>query len=262
MLKRLKTKKLNAMPSRRKSPQNQDKRKDAAEKIVAEKKAQAQRLQRLSLLAGYTKQSQLARDSGVHWQTLGSYWNGERRLSRNPENAAKLAAALNNRLPTSEKTTADYLMFGKEPVNNVTKVSQKPASAAVPLVINLFLTVEIAYLLDFIKGDAFEWARMITLDNPDLFFGGIPIPKRLFGVVHGDAISLVDPDGACQHGDTVFAIIPALNDSVVAELRQDRKEDGSFRSVLHRPNGAIPVCPDAGDMIVGPVWGDFIRRKR
>ncbi len=250
------------MSKRRKSPQNHDKRKASAEKIVADKKAQAQRLQSLALLAGYTKQSQLARDSGVHWQTLGSYWNGERRLSRNPENAAKLAAALNIRLPSDRKTTTDYLMFGKEPVNNVTKLSQIPASAAIPLVITLFLTTEVPYLLDFVKGGVVEGAKMITIDNPALFFGGMPIPKRLFGVIHGDTISLVDPDASSQHGDLVLAVIPALHDSIIAELRQDRKEDGSFRPVLHRPSGSIPVCPDAGDVIVGPVWGDFIRRKR
>jgi transcriptional regulator with XRE-family HTH domain len=250
------------MVKRRKSPQNQDKRIAAAEKIIAEKKAQAQRLQRLALAAGYTKQSQLARDSGVHWQTLGSYWNGERRLSRNPENAAKLAAALNNRLPSDGKTTADYLMFGREPVNNVTKVSHKRASAGKPLEISLFLTGEVDYLLDFIKGGPFEWARMITIERPELFFGSDPIPERILGIGHGDIISIVDLDSPGQHGDTVLAIIPALNNSVVAELIEDRKDDGSFRKVLNRPGGPIPLCPDAGDKIVGTVCADFVRRKR
>lgn len=250
------------MKSRRKSPQNEQKRKMAAERVKAQKEEQALRLQTLTLKAGYRKQIDLARDSGVHWQTLGSYWNGERRLSSNPRNAALLAAALNKRLPKDKHTTSDYLMFGTSPAHNVTKLSHTPADAGNSRAINLFSTIEIAYLLKLARGEDFEWQRMTTVENPDLFFGGAMIPKRLTGVIHGDAISLIDPDAPSHAGDLVLAVIPALNDSVIAELRQERQSDGSFRTILERPSGPIALHPEAGDVIVGPVWGDFVRRKR
>ena len=206
--------------------------------------AQAERLQERAHAAKFRKQADLARASGIPFQTLGSYWKGTRGMSY--PNALKLAEALGN-------ATADYLMLGRgEPsatVDAVTKMSQGQGVAATTLKIRLFEAIDVHYLVKLKNKEFFPWAKMTTISNASVVLGAdyaerpeppiaFLMPDRSMEPLIPEkarVIVLPDTEGECVSGKAVHAVVPGLNLTTIRELVIERGPDGS-KKILHPLN--------------------------
>ena len=230
-------------------------------------KAQAERLQERAHAAKFRKQADLARASGIPFQTLGSYWKGTRGMSY--PNALKLAAALGN-------TSADYLMLGRgEPSASeaVTKMSQGQDATPKSLKIKLFQLIDVPYLVRIRNKESFDWAQMLTISEPELLFGDSyaryaaaneddePIAVDMKGDssmeprIPRDAKVLFLPGEPCQHGKQVLAVMPDLNLAVVRTLLIERAPGGGAKKILHATNNADGLHPDR---VLDEEAGDFV----
>ena len=201
----------------------------------------------------------LAHDVKMANQTLHCYVKGTRELpipkpgDERPTAAERIAACLG--------LSFVYLTTGKDtiPAPPVNKLSQNDAVADKSLTVRLYRSIDLAYFAHISNGTFPHSDKMTTIQNAEVVFGA-DIPQKLYGLI-GFPV-LIDPDARPQSGDTVHVAIPALGDSLICRMRQERQTDGTFRTLLVQENGEeIEMHPEAGDRIIGVVWCDLIRRK-
>ena len=140
----------------------------------------------------------------------------------------------------------------------------------------MFSTIDVSYFRAIKNGEHVTSKKIIKIDNPELLFGGDNIPERSYAVSVPDrsmeplyqlgTVAIVDPDSPCQDGDIVHADISELSNSVVRQLKIEQR-NGSFIKILRASNASgafsdIEVREDTGITLIGPIWSEFVRRKR